>query len=398
MLTEDPQHTHLAAPADVLELYESTNQPLVQSTGRSAQPAQGAVAVIRVGDQVQVCVVLTLVDARQNVLYSSEAMPADELPQGLDEGLNFAESMGLILDSTGWPGLDAGQRHELVQRLGAFRPPGERLQAAPAERAKTTNPLASVARLFAAFALLLGVAALGCTGLSAEQRSKAAEIHYDLGTNYMTHGDAQAALGEYLEALKMEDELAQVHNALGLLYAFSLNDARQAEVHFKRALEIDESFAEASNNYGAFLLGQQRWAEAVPLFEKALANPLYVQRAVAETNLGWALHRSGKSDKGVGRIRSALLVAPKFCKGWRQLGSIYSEQGKLPEAVESFERYSVECAEVADAWMMLGKAQARLGQGDAAKSSFIRCTGLAKEKDPNTSAECARLLRELGAP
>lgn len=398
MLTEDPKQTYLATPAAVLELYESTNQPLVQSAGHGAQPAQGAVAAIRVGQEVQVCVVLTLVDAAQNLVYATGLMPEHDLPQGLDEGLMFAESMGFILDSAGWPGLDESQREEVVERLAAFRPPSAKKQATSVKHAMTHDPLALVARLFAVFAMLFALALPGCSGLSAEQRSKAAEIHYDLGTNYMTHGDAQAALAEYLAALKMEDELAQVHNALGLLYAFSLNDPKKAELHFKRALKIDENFGEGSNNYGAFLLGQKRPAEAVPYFEKALSNPLYAQRAVAETNLGWALHLNGMSEKGIGRIRSALLVAPKFCKGWRQLGAIYAEQGKLTEAVESLERYTRECADVADAWMMLGKAQTRLGKGDAAKASLMKCSELSQVKDPNTSAECVRLLRELGAP
>lgn len=396
MLREDAQRTHLATADEVVELYESTNQPLVQSPGHGAQPAQAAVAALAARGGYQIVVALTLLEAGRNVIYAGELVGEQDVPGAIEEALLFAESMGFILDSTGWPGLDAAQREELVERLGVFKPPQVRRATAAIERPKEADPLASVARLFAAFGLLLAATLAGCSGPSAEQRKRAAEIHYDLGTNMVTAGNPQGGLGEYLEALKQDDELPQLHNALGLVYGFSLGRSKEAELHFKRALELDENFSEASNNYGAYLLQLGRFTEAIPHFEKALANPVYMSRSVAETNLGWALYKTGQADKGIGRIKSALIVAPKFCLGWKQLGTIYSEQGKLTEAGAALERYSQACAEAPDAWMQLGKVQARLGKADEARLSLARCVELAKDKE-QLSAECARLLKELGA-
>ena len=397
MLLEDPSITHVADLADVSELYESTNQPMVQPTGRAAQPAQAAVLAVVAGHGFQVQVVLTLTQSSENVTYNgNEILSQLEVPGAVEEALLFAESMGFILDSTGWASLDEGARLELAARLGCFRPPQTRKAAAVAERKKVADPLAAVARLFAAFALLLGALASACTGPSTEQRKQAAEIHYDLGTNQMNEGNAQAALGEYLAAEKEDPELPQVQNALGLLFGFSLGRVAEAEQHFKRALDLDPGFSQASNNYGAFLLQQGRFAEAIPQFEKALANPLYPDRAIAETNLGWSLYKIGKMEMGVGRLKAALLVAPKYCKGWRQLGTIYSERGMLEAAVEAIDRYALACPEAADAHLQVALVAARQGKGDAAREALGRCVEKGKEKDPNTSAECSRRLKELG--
>src|SRR5205085_3114680 len=95
-------------------------------------------------------------------------------------------------------------------------------QPAAAERVKPKDSVAAMARLFAAFAWVVAAATAGCaTGMSAEQRARAAEIHYELGTNYLTNGDSQAALKEYLAAVEQNPELPQPHNALGLLYGFA---------------------------------------------------------------------------------------------------------------------------------------------------------------------------------
>ena len=399
MLLEDPERSHVDDTAGVVELYESTNQPMVQPSGRAAQPAQSAVLAVAAGSGYQVLVVLTMTEAQVNVVYAgNELLSQDEVPGAVEEALLFAESMGFILDPTGWASLDEGARLELAARLGCFRPPQEKKEAAPVERKTFVDPLAAVARLFAAFALLLAAPLGGCSGPTAEQRKQGAEIHYDLGTIAMNDGNAQGALAEYLTAEKEDPELPQIQNALGLLFGFSLGRAEEAEQHFKRALDLQPDFSEASNNYGAFLLQQGRHAEAIPQFEKALANPLYPARAVAECNLGWSLYKNGKTEMAVGRLKAALLVAPKYCKGWRQLGAIYAERAMLEQASEAYDRYALTCPDAADAYLQVATVAARQGKGDAARAALGRCVEKGKEKDPNTSGDCAKRLKELGPP
>ena len=397
MLREDPDRTHVQTRReDIVTIYESANQPLVQIPGRAAQAAQAAVIALRAGRAFEVLVALTFAESSENVVYAPDAaVPQSHLQQALDEALNFAESMGFILESN-WAGLDVRQKDEVMRRMSAFQPPQPKEIERPPERPKAADALSAVARLFAAFALLLlATGPLACSGVSVEQRRRSAEIHYDLGTNMLHNGDVQGALREYLEAEKEDGDLPQAHNALGLLYAYSLALPQDAEEHFKKAVALDKDFSEARNNLGAFYVSRGRFAEAIPQFEQALANPLYRDRVIAETNLGWSLYKAGQPQKGMRRIEAALALAPRYCLGWRQLGTMHAERGELQAAGDAFGKYAEACPETADAHLQSGKILARQTRAAEARLAFQRCAGAKDERESNVAKECQRLLREL---
>jgi Tfp pilus assembly protein PilF len=393
MLEEDPLRTHVPAdPARVAALYESTNQPLVQTAGRAAQSAQAAVVAMQDGPLYDVVVALTLAESGENILYGSPPVQEKDLAQTIEEALNFAESMGFILDASGWDNLDEAHRGELIERIPAFRPPMQR-ELVPVERAKAADPVAAVARLFAAFCALM---LFSCSGPSAEQQ-QGSEIHRELGDNLLTQGDPQQALKEYLQSLEVA-ETPEAHNGVGLIYAFSLGRFDDGEKEFKRAIEMRSDYAEAMTNLGAVYLARNRFAEAIPPLEKAARDPLYKSRVLAQSNLGWALYRTGQAERGVSEIRGALAVAPKYCKGWRQLGTIFSEQNKLEDAAVAFARYADECPDVPDSHLQSGKVLARLSKAAQARAEFERCVAVKDEKEKPVVAECAKFLKDLGKP
>ena len=394
MLQEDPKRTHLAAdPARIAAIYISTNQPVVQPVGRAAQAAQAAVVALREGPVFRVVVALTLAESGENVIYAGGPVQQRDVQQSVEEALNFAESMGFILDGTGWPNLDDAHRAELLERTPAFWPPAD-VEEAAAERPKSGDPMQAVARLFAAFALLL---LASCSGMSAEQRAQAAEIHQQLGDNLLYQGDAQGAIKEYLQSLDL-DETPEAHNGLGLIYWYSLGRGDDGMKEFKRALQMRPDYSEAMTNLGALYISRTQFADAIPLLEKAARDPLYKTRTVAQANLGWALYKSGQPEKGIGEIRGALAVAPKYCLGWRQLGTIYSDQGRLDQASRAFGRYAEECPDVGDAHLLFGKVLARQQRAKEARAEFERCAIPKQERDKPVASECARFLKELGTP
>src|SRR5205085_1390488 len=110
------------------------------------QPAQATMVAVAGEGGFEVLVALTLTDSGEHVIYSGDPVPQADLPQAMEEGLNFAESMGFILDATGWSKLDEAHRADLIARIAAFRPPAPREAVAP-ERPKAESPIAAVARL-----------------------------------------------------------------------------------------------------------------------------------------------------------------------------------------------------------------------------------------------------------
>jgi Tfp pilus assembly protein PilF len=399
MLQEDPRRTHLPAdPQRIAALYVATNQPVVQPAGRTAQAAQAAVVALRDRGVFQVVVALTLTESGENVIYAGPPVRQTEVQQAVEEALTFAESMGFILDASGWTNLDEAHRAELLERTPAFWPPGEveegEVEEEPQQRAPVEDPLQAVARLFAAFCALLLVS---CSGMSAAQRAQAAEIHQQLGDNLLNQGDPQGAMKEYLQSVDY-DETPEAHLGLGVIYSWSLGRPEDGEREFKRALEMRPDYAEAMNNLGALYIQRARFADAIPPLEKAARDPLYKSRVLAQSNLGWALYKAGQVDRGIGEIKGALAVAPKYCLGWRQLGTIYSEQAKIDDASKAFGRYAEECPDVGDAHLLFGKALARQQRAKEARLEFERCAVPKQDRDKPIASECARFLRELGAP
>jgi type IV pilus assembly protein PilF len=396
MIEEDPRRTHLPREtARIVALYEATNQPLVQPDGRSAQSARGVVVALERGGAYEAVVAVTLTETGENVIYAGTKVEQHELSHALEDALAFAESMGFILDASGWTNLEENQKIELLERNPAFRQPTEKKALAAVERPKALgDPLAVIARLMAAFCFLLFI---GCSGLNAEQRAKAAEVHEELGDNLLVQGDAQQALKEYRESLTYE-ELPSAHLGIGLIDAWSLGRFEESEKEFKRALEMNPDYSEAMTNLGAVYLQRGRFSEAVPLLAKAAADPLYKTRALAQSNLGWALYKSGQTDRAISEIRGALVVAPKYCVGWRQLGIIYSDVGRLEEAAGAYAKYSEACPDALDAHLSLGKALVRQSKVAEAKAEFQRCVVAKDSRDQPVANECARYLRDLGAP
>ncbi|HEY6911956.1 MAG TPA: tetratricopeptide repeat protein, partial [Myxococcales bacterium] len=334
---------------------------------------------------------LTLTGTGENVIYAGPPVQRNGVQQALEEALNFAESMGFILDQSGFTRLGAVHRVEMLSRLPAFSPPESRPQA---KEGPAHTPLQAVARLFAAFCALL---LAGCSGMSAEQRAAAAEIHQQLGDNLIHQGDAQGALKEYLASLDY-DETPEAHLGLGVIYAWSLGRTQDGEKEFKRALEMRPDYSEALTNLGALYIQRGRFKDALEPLDKAAHDPLYKGRVLAQSDLGWALYKSGQVERGVSEIKGALAVAPKYCLGWRQLGTIYSEEGKVDEAGKAFSRYAQECPDVADAHLLFGKALVRQQKAKQARAEFEQCAVAKQERDQPVAAECARFLRELGTP
>src|SRR2546421_8479766 len=154
MLQEDPQQTHVKPePQLIAALCVATNQPVVQPIGRPAQAAQAAVVAGREGATCHVIVALTLAESGENVIYTGEPVAQQDVQQALEEALNFAESMGFILDGTGWANLDDEHRAELLERTPAFWPPAD-VEEGPPERPRSDDPLQAVARVLPALCAL----------------------------------------------------------------------------------------------------------------------------------------------------------------------------------------------------------------------------------------------------
>jgi type IV pilus assembly protein PilF len=242
-------------------------------------------------------------------------------------------------------------------------------------------------------AWLLAFALMGCKHVPTEKELRGAEIHFELGVQAQQAGAVQDAYKEFNKALEWDPNNAEAHNAIAILLHLAFGKPEEAIVHYRKALEARPGFSEAKTNLGNVYLSQERYGEAIRLYEEALNDMMYATPFIAQGNLGWALYKKGEVERALQSIKAAVTTNPGFCMGFRNLGLIYDEQGEMSDACRYFGRYREACPDEADAHLREGACLARQGKLDAARERFATCE--AKARSESLKDDCRRLLGAL---
>lgn len=138
-----------------------------------------------------------------------------------------------------------------------------------------------------------------------------------------------------LQALSLDDRLAEAHAALGAVKLHHDRDWHGAESAFRRALELSPSLALAHQRLGALLLYQGRFNDALEELEKALESDPLSLRLI--TTLCMNLDLMGRYDEAVGRLQKSLELDSNYYPTHIMLGIIYLHQHKFEEAAAELE-------------------------------------------------------------
>jgi type IV pilus assembly protein PilF len=160
---------------------------------------------------------------------------------------------------------------------------------------------------------------------------KRARIRMELASSYFEHGQTTVALDEIKQSLAADPTYGPAHVLRGLVY-MRLNDAGLAEESFRRALQINPRDADALHNYGWFACQQGRHAEAIELFQRAVASPVYGGKAKTLMATGICQTRTGQLAEAEGSFsRSYELDAANPITGYN-LASLLYRRGEYARA------------------------------------------------------------------
>lgn len=167
--------------------------------------------------------------------------------------------------------------------------------------------------------LLLCAALAGCAGNAGSDGSgartdiltesdepesrKRARIRMELAIGYFEQGQTNVALDELKQVINADPNFPDAYNLRGLIY-MRLNDMRQAEDSFRRAIALNPRDANSHHNFGWLLCQQGRFPESYREFDMAMANPLYTGRAKTLMALGVCQVRGGlrtEAEKSLAR-------------------------------------------------------------------------------------------------
>ena len=421
----------------VLAVYHSLNQPHLAVPGRKAGPAQAFVVALQGPTGYGIFIYLYLPNTDECATYVSDrrSFPPDQYAQEEAEAMAFMESMGFMVDNLNFHALPPAEQERLLKTLPVFLRERPRPQPAPQPRfsappasggppvaaAGMTSPqvaqalaahglvpqqaapapvaeavpqrpvdVVALGKLLGSFALLVFV--LGCKHVPSAKDQEAASIHYDLGVQALQQNTRQA-LAEFDLALQLDPELPEALAAKGMLLHVAFGKPEEALPLLKQAIALRPTFSEAKTNLGNVYLDLKRYDEAVKMYQDVLVDIRYPTPYIAQSNLGWARYKLGQTDAAVADIRMALTNNPKFCLGYRNLGTIYEETGQVEDACRQFAKFREYCPQVPEAYLREGTCQAKLGQVAEAKASFQACAEKAQEP---MKGDCQKLREQLG--
>jgi Tfp pilus assembly protein PilF len=164
--------------------------------------------------------------------------------------------------------------------------------------------------------------------LSTTTRNVHANVNY--GFALMDKGEVSEAIAHYNEALQIDPNFAEAHNALGVAL-LERKQVIEAGRHFEQALRIKPGFSDARGNMGIALMRQGKQEEAVPYFRRALAAE--PDDAQLHQNFGLALAQMGKPSEAMAHFLEAIRIKPDFAEPRTQLGNIFLMQGNTDKAI-----------------------------------------------------------------
>jgi eukaryotic-like serine/threonine-protein kinase len=139
-----------------------------------------------------------------------------------------------------------------------------------------------------------------------------------------------------MQALEIDDTLAEAHTSLALVKEHFEWDWTGAETEFRRAIELNPTSATAHHWYGDYLANMARPEEG--LRETKKAQELDPLSLIINTTLGWQLYLAHRSDQAIEQLRKVLDIDAKFTPARRILEEVYAQSGKQKEAVEEREK------------------------------------------------------------
>jgi TolB-like protein/Tfp pilus assembly protein PilF/predicted Ser/Thr protein kinase len=165
-----------------------------------------------------------------------------------------------------------------------------------------------------------------------------ADCYYVLvGLDFVTPREAYPkAEAAALKALEIDESLAEAHVSLGRLKNEYHWDRSGAEREFKRAIELNSSYANAHEGYGFYLTQMGRFNEAIAEEMRAVElDPLSIPN---NRNLGYTYYFARQYDKAIEQLQKTLDLDPSFVPAHTVLGSAYLQKSANQQAFAEFEK------------------------------------------------------------
>lgn len=200
----------------------------------------------------------------------------------------------------------------------------------------------------------------------------------------------QKARAAAIRALGIDESLAEAHASLAMIKSRYDHDESGAEAEYRRAIELNPSYATGHHWYSEYLAMSGRETEA--LAEIKLAQALDPLSPVINTTLGEHLYYARRYDEAVAQLRKTLEISPNFGSAHFILGLALEQKGRPDEAITELQKAKAIAAIGHAADASLGHAYALAGRPRDAQK-ILHAFMASKDSEPY---EIAMVYQGLG--
>ena len=179
-------------------------------------------------------------------------------------------------------------------------------------------------------------------------------------------------------ALSINENLAEAHTALAFVtYRYHLKWA-EGEQHFKRAIELNPSYATAHQWYSSLLAATGRLDESVA--QAKTAHELEPFSLTIYSDFIRCLYYAGRLDEAHKESLKLMEMDREFGRAHYEFGLVLEEQGSLEEAIAEFRAALKTAPDNVFALTALGHALALTGKRSDAEKVLVRLRELSKQQ------------------
>jgi serine/threonine-protein kinase len=180
-----------------------------------------------------------------------------------------------------------------------------------------------------------------------------------------------------LKALSLDDKLAEAHASLAAVKLWREFDWDGSERGFRKAIELNPSYATAHLWLALYLAGMDRMDEALSEIKFALElDPL---SRVVNLNLARILYFSRRYDESISQCLKTIEMFPDYLIAHRRLGMTYGQNGMPEEAVAEFRKALKLSEKDSETMSAMAYVYALAGRTDEAREILDQLEVLARE-------------------
>ena len=144
------------------------------------------------------------------------------------------------------------------------------------------------------------------------------------------------AMAAAKKALEIDDSIAEAHTSFGLIKLIYEWDWQSAERELKRAIKLSPNYATARDWYSAYLMAIGKIDEAIQ--EIKHAQELDPLSPIITTGLARQLYYARQTEQAIEECLKILDMEPHFAPAHWFLGQAYEQQGRYDEAISELQQ------------------------------------------------------------